>query len=73
MQVVGIGGEVEERLGAVVDWDGKGMFWCSSVIHTDENCLSLLHGNSGPVSIVSCIAEAEAAAMEVDDEGKSVG
>ena len=72
MQFVGMRGEVEESFGAVVDRDGEGVFWRSSIIHTHEDCLRLLHRHPRPIPVVSCITETEATAVEVDDDRELV-
>ena len=60
--------KIEQGLNAVVDRYGERCFRGKSVVHTDKDCVCLVHEHLCPVSVISCITQAEPAAMEIDHD-----
>ena len=63
-----VGGEVEEGVDAVIDGGREGVFGCQTVAHAHEDGGHVADYAGGPVSVVEGCSEAEAAAVEVDND-----
>lgn len=65
-------GQVEDCVDRVVQGGGEGKFGGAVVVDGDKNGGGLVEDHVGPVAVVGCISEAEATAVEVDDDGVAV-
>jgi hypothetical protein len=64
-------GNVEDRLDAVVNGDGERVFRSTPIADAHEDGVSGFDDDSCPIPIVSGVAQAEATAVKIDDNGEA--
>ena len=64
-----VGGEIEEGVDGVIDGGWEGVLGCQAVAHAHKNGRHVAGYAGGPIPVVEGCSEAEAAAVEIDDDG----